>query len=374
MTEDKQIAAAQASATRPEQKLGHIRALDGVRGVAYLLVLGHHCFGVAFHPSAWPASDRLLNAFFSYGYLGVDLFFVLSGYLITTLLLLDRKNPHYYRNFYLKRAFRILPALLAVIVVCLSARLMSPAYALLCIFFIAGFTSLFHVRADGPFWSLAVEEQFYLLWPMAVRKSSIRRLRQFLLLIIILEPFIRLLMVEHRFPYYIISRCDGIAWGALLATESRLRRLLEHRKGAGVWWRRCGRWILAAGCVLFFAGVAFQFAGPRPMLSVQIIFTAAPMFFVGLIAYLLTHHQAFVTAVFRNPVLRFFGNISYCSYLLHFYVIQVYDRLVGPLREGDTGAFLLRGFAVAAVTTLICTASLYWFERPVMGLRKRFLA
>jgi len=55
-------------------------------------------------------------------------------------------------------------------------------------------------------------------------------------------------------------------------------------------------------------------------------------------------------------------------------VIQVYDRLVGPLREGDTGAFLLRGFAVAAVTTLICTASLYWFERPVMGLRKRFLA
>jgi peptidoglycan/LPS O-acetylase OafA/YrhL len=97
------------AAVRPVERLRHIRALDGLRGIAYLLVIGHHCFSTRLPPGTWPFADRILISVFSFGAFGVDLFIVLSGYLITTLLLIDRKGPHYFRNFYVKRAFRILP-------------------------------------------------------------------------------------------------------------------------------------------------------------------------------------------------------------------------------------------------------------------------
>lgn len=135
-------------------RFGHIRALDGIRGIAYLLVLGHHCFSVGLPPGSWPLGDQVLIRIFSFGYLGVDVFFVLSGFLITTLLLMDRRESHYYRNFYVKRAFRILPVFLAVLIIIRAASLCSTRYALLSLFFVANFAYLFHVIADGPFWSI----------------------------------------------------------------------------------------------------------------------------------------------------------------------------------------------------------------------------
>ena len=257
-------AAKSTKSVHPANELRHIRALDGVRGTAFLLVLGHHCFATGLPPGVWPAPDRAFIKFWSFGYLGVDLFFVLSGYLITTLLLLDRRGSHYFRNFYVKRAFRILPIFLIVIAVIRSLHMVSASYALLSLFFIVNFAQLLHVRSDGPFWSLAVEEQFYLFWPLIVRKFNMRRLRQIVWLVIVIEPVIRYLFVRggHSIAYYTFTRCDGLAWGALLAMESRLHRLLEGGVRAAIWWKRRGMFVLATGCALAVAGIILSYFRP----------------------------------------------------------------------------------------------------------------
>ncbi len=179
-------------------KFGHIRSLDGVRGIAVLSVLVHHTIGTGIPAGAWPLLDRFVISVAAYGYLGVDLFFVLSGFLITTLLLIARRKPHYFSNFYWKRAFRILPPFLLAIGILWATHLISNAYALLSLFFVANFALMLHVRSDGPFWSLAVEEQFYLLWPVIVRKINIRGIRLLLVAVIGVEPVIRILIDQRR--------------------------------------------------------------------------------------------------------------------------------------------------------------------------------
>ncbi len=354
----------------------HIRALDGIRGIAFLLVLGHHCFSTGLPAGNWPVADRLLTWFFSFGFLGVDLFFVLSGFLITTLLLVDRSQPHYYRNFYVKRAFRILPIFLAVLFTIRVTGIASTSYVVLSLLFVANFANLFNVIAGGPFWSLAVEEQFYLLWPQLVRRLKISRLRMVLLTVIVVEPTIRCIMASggHGYSYYTFSRCDGLAWGAWLSTETRLHRLLDSGDRARQWWQKFGAPLLISGAVLMCASVTFMSLRLGGLFTNAFTLSACPIFFTSVIAYVLTHHDSLVSKVFRMRPLRFFGDISYASYLVHSYVISSYDKMAGPLQAGATAPFLLRASTVLVVTSVVCTFSLYLFERPVMALRKNFLA
>jgi len=361
---------------RPTKGLRHIHALDGVRGTAYLLVLGHHCFATELPPGPWPALDRAFINFWSFGYLGVDLFFVLSGYLITTLLLLDRRGPHYFRNFYVKRAFRILPIFLVVIAIVWSMHMVSTSYALLSLFFIVTFAQLLHVRSYGPFWSLAIEEQFYLFWPLIVRRFNMRRLRQILWLVILIEPVIRYFFVRggHSISYYTFTRCDGLAWGALLAMESRLHRLLEGGVRAVSWWKNKGIFVFATGCILAVVGVILSFYPAGGRWDTAVMLSACPLLFSGLLGFILTHRKSWISKIFRNPVLRFYGDISYGSYLVHPYVLAGYDRVVAPYSAGAAGPWILRCAVTCIVTTVTCTVSLYFFERPVMSLRRRLLA
>lgn len=363
-------------AIRQAGEFRHIRALDGIRGIAFLLVLGHHCFSTGLPAGPWPAADRLLTWFFSFGFLGVDLFFVLSGFLITTLLLLDRRHPHYYRNFYVKRAFRILPIFIAVLFIIRVTGIASTSYVVLSLLFVANFANLFNVPPAGPFWSLAVEEQFYLLWPQLVRRLNMRRLRMVLLTVIVVEPIIRCIMASggHGYPYYTFSRCDGLAWGAWLSTETQLHRLLHSGDQARGWWRKLGAPLLISGSVLMGVSVTLISLRLGGLFTSAFTLSAGPSFFTGIIAFVLTHHDSFASKVFRMRPLRFFGDISYASYLVHAYVLSSYDKIAGPLRAGATLPFLLRAATVLIVTTLVCTFSLYFFERPVMALRRRFLA
>jgi peptidoglycan/LPS O-acetylase OafA/YrhL len=306
----------------------------------------------------------------------VDVFFVLSGFLITTLLLMDRRESHYYRNFYVKRAFRILPVFLAVLIIIRAASLCSTRYALLSLFFVANFAYLFHVIADGPFWSLSIEEQFYLFWPQAIRRLTARQIRIALWVVILAEPMIRFLMTtgHHAINYYTFTRCDGLAWGALLATETRLHQLLHGGLRANHWWRSRGLPVFAMGVVFTAAGVVLALSRWGDRWSATALLTSCPLLFVGSMGFILTHRPSLATNLLSSRGLRFFGDISYGSYLTHVYVLDVYNRFAGPLVAGETKPFLLRAVVVLAVTTAICAVSLHGFERPVMRLRRRFLA
>ncbi|HTU49608.1 MAG TPA: acyltransferase, partial [Acidobacteriaceae bacterium] len=195
--------------------------LDGFRGIAAIAVFFHHLSfaSIARTPGLWNAPIATICKVSRYGLYGVDLFFVLSGYLITTILLNDRSSANFYFNFYWKRALRILPLYLVSLLAAWLWFQSSIGGVIVSVFFIANFAGLFHVSLAGPYWTLAIEEQFYLVWPRFVRRLRIDRLKTLALAVVIAEPVLRLIAtVFHHYNFrFTFFRCDGLALGALLA-------------------------------------------------------------------------------------------------------------------------------------------------------------
>ncbi len=206
-----------------------IPQLDGVRGIAILLVILHN------ESTVFPSLH--LERVFASGWMGVDLFFVLSGFLITGILVDSRGSDRYFANFYARRCLRIWPLyytlLLFMFVIVPRLRpseahtvfdRSSPAWSyplFLQNFFVAVPTS-----AAGPLavtWSLAIEEQFYLVWPWIVRWCSGKQLAWLAGLVIAASPLVRVVLAAHGVELYtnVFCRLDGLMAGALLAVVVR---------------------------------------------------------------------------------------------------------------------------------------------------------
>jgi peptidoglycan/LPS O-acetylase OafA/YrhL len=206
-------------------RLGYVPALDGLRGIAILGVLGVHLFGL------------------SGGFYGVDLFFVLSGFLITTLLLEERDRTGHVslRAFYIRRTRRLLPALGAVLALIAVVGPMYYSPGLLASIVASGLYAANIVRGFGRsdflaatpaahLWSLAQEEQFYVLWPIALL-SFLRRLTERRLMTLLAAGFVALVLYRaslavagagwHRLYYAPDTHMDGLVLGCLLACARR---------------------------------------------------------------------------------------------------------------------------------------------------------
>ena len=207
---------------------GKMPELDSLRGIACLLVLFFHGIGNRYVPEHLNAVERMLVRVSAFGWTGVNLFFVLSGFLITGILIETRQRSDYYRRFYIRRALRILPLYYAILVAVavvwqagLSDRPSSWAFLGLSSIYLANMTTLFGVAAPfGVLWSLAVEEHFYLLWPAFVRHP--RRRGCFcgsygVCLASLLLRIAAFRLGYNVFGYYTWLVCDGLAMGALLA-------------------------------------------------------------------------------------------------------------------------------------------------------------
>ena len=195
------------------------------------------------------------------GRLGVNLFFVLSGFLITGLLLQTVERPDYYRRFYIRRALRILPAYYALLLILLFIPQQSLAFLGLSAIYVANLAPLFGVAMSYPvLWSLAVEEDFYLIWPLLVRKVTAFGLFACCIAIVLFTPVFRWLsfMIEsHRgyvsftFNDYTWNSADGLAAGAFLVIA--LRRL--------AWTRSVLLYFsissVLSGAAIWFAGIPF---------------------------------------------------------------------------------------------------------------------
>jgi len=244
----------------------HSAALDGVRGLAILLVMLFHFAAGAGTPPSWV--DGLVRRLASAGWTGVDLFFVLSGFLITGSLLDARGERNYFRNFWGRRILRIFPLyygfLLAWIFV--LPHLLGERFPTIpegSRIWLLTYTSNIRLAVTqafssvppgtGHFWSLAVEEQFYLLWPVAVFFQSGRQLARFCVACIVTACGIRIVLafgVHNAIAPYVlmVTRMDALAVGGLLAVAAR-DRLLLHR--LAVWARP-----LVAGSVVVLACLA----------------------------------------------------------------------------------------------------------------------
>jgi peptidoglycan/LPS O-acetylase OafA/YrhL len=304
-----------------------------------------------------------------WGWAGVNLFFVLSGFLITSILLEAREKPNYFKNFYGRRALRIWPVyVLVLVVVYLNAPwFIGPTIAeavkaapwVAYIFFVQNLLHLALPAAIGPTWSLAIEEQYYFLWAPVVR--FLRRpwmLAAVLGAALIASPLIRLADLKWMTPTHTLIHLDGIALGSLLA-------LGLHTLGVS---RRVWLWMgLGAMTVGFLA--AATIAGGTSFLD-----TALALGFGGtmLAAIASTGARNPLSALLRRGPLAFYGRISYGLYMTHIIVFIYFGWFDARMdRYGIAGNLAVVAFRLAA-STVAATLLWYGFESRILKLKRFF--
>jgi peptidoglycan/LPS O-acetylase OafA/YrhL len=315
----------QASAA-PEEKLlrPFMPELDVLRGIAVLAVLLLHGFYWRYGSSSFGSLSGKFMEITRFGWTGVNLFFVLSGFLITGILIDSKDKPKFYRRFYSRRALRILPAYYALLLLLLLFRSSSAAFVGLSFFYLANMTEFFGVACGyGPLWSLAVEEHFYILWPTVVRRLSLRWLALVSALIVVLVPLLRgiffALGYRGGLDWYTWFVADGLAAGALLAIV--LRTAITRKRISVLCWI-----LLASSAALGVAGYPFGIATRNRLFGAAFQFTTINTFFAGILLLFLLVGSGSARRFVNIPKLRFFGYLSYGLYLDHLLAFRIYDR------------------------------------------------
>ncbi|MBZ5721613.1 MAG: acyltransferase [Acidobacteriia bacterium] len=355
--------------------------LDTLRGIAVLSVVLFHGFGLEYGLKGLTGLPKLLVAATLPGWAGVNLFFVLSGFLITGILLDTRECRDYYRRFYLRRALRILPLYYAVLILLavlsrtgLIARPASWSFLGLSFIYLANVTQLFGVPMQyGVLWSLAVEEHFYLLWPTAVRLLSRRGLVCMAAAICFACPLLRALFYWRHYAgvgYGWLS-ADGLALGVLLAILSRSSWVKRPR------FKQVAIGSLTASLLIFSLGAPFGILLTSRLVGFIFRETTLDLFCFGLVSSTLLVGTSRWKAIVNRPVLQFLGEVSYGVYLIHMLVFDVVDHAVSRVAptlvatQGDFGRILLRFCLGASCTFAVAYLSRWYFEEPFLRLKGR---
>jgi peptidoglycan/LPS O-acetylase OafA/YrhL len=365
-----------------------IAALDGLRGIAILLVVGCHYYG-SVPMSEGSAMNDFLRGAAAFGYTGVDLFFVLSGFLIGGALLNHRASPRLLPAFYARRLFRIIPLYLLLLASFLVGRKIPGlgtvnhgAYFISTVPTWSYFVFLQNVamtwtRDIGPYWlgvtwSLAVEEQFYLVMPFVIRRISLRQVIGTCVAVIMLSPLLRLNALYHASNAYaamflLLTRADGLMWGVLCACLIR-----ENRAASAI--RRHGAWLatLVAGGGIAFVYVSFLHPGADSPLMLGWGYSLLSAWFaVALLGVIVFPHRLPVRLLGWRP-LAAVGITSYFTYLFHtpiWYLLHWLCFRLPPLHlSWQAGAVT---FLALFATLAAAWASWRWFEGPLLKLGQR---
>lgn len=349
--------------------------LDALRGFACLFVLLYHGLAHDYIPEHMNLAERSLVWLLRYGWTGVNLFFVLSGFLIAGILLDTRARPGYYRRFYVRRALRVLPAYYGILLLValvwkfgLSDRPYSWFFFGMSSVYLANVTPLFGVPIQFPvLWSLAVEEHYYLIWPTIVRKLKTGALALsagMICLFALIFRFVAFRMGANVFGYYTWLVCDGLAMGSLLAIVARRyrsdrRTLWKIAACAGAYATIC--FVIEKTPAIYFTGAALQVS------CINAFYSSA------LLVFLLLGSKFGI----RSRLLEFVGEISYGVYLIHMLVFEVFDAMARrhfPLLAPGHLNFSLscvRFAIVAAATMIFAFISRWYFEEPFLRLKDR---
>jgi peptidoglycan/LPS O-acetylase OafA/YrhL len=358
----------------------HFPALDGLRGVAILLVLLHQ---LLLYEGTGPG--RLVQYGLNAGWVGVQLFFVLSGFLITGILLDTRDSPGYYRNFFARRVLRIFPlyyaALVLFLVVLPALRLVPETFrenqAWLWLY-LYNWMEPFQSNAALPhFWSLSVEEQFYLVWPLLMRRGSLRNLMGVCLAFAVASLGIRVAMLGAVSPeaiyMFTTSRMDALALGGAGAIAMRMPGWLPLLVAA-----RRRLWI--AALIVGLAGFVITHGYPRisPLGQTVGYSLLAITFALAILAAACSDVAGGAAWLVRSAALRTLGKYSYGMYVLH---KPIHDLVGVPLLASlGIVAPTSLGLALAyiAVTTLVilgaAVLSYELFEKRFLALKRYFVA
>ena len=351
--------------------------LDSLRGIAVLLVLFYHGY---FWSNGTAGLHGITKAFVAAtrpGWLGVNLFFVLSGFLITGILLDSRPKENYFRRFYMRRALRILPAYYGILVILLVAGLKPRSFLLLSFFYLSNVTPLFGVIQSYPvLWSLAVEEHFYLLWPSVVHHVSIKNLRRIAVAIVCAVPLLRLasyfLGWREGLYQYTWFVADGLAMGAWLAAYVRKPETTRGRLA------RVSIAAVAISALAVISGAPFGILTRQRPLGAAFQECSGNLAFLGLLGLTLLVGTGPWKSLVRRPLLKFYGDISYGLYLVHLLAFMEYDALYryvrpnGPPSPGHFAIMTIRFVISAGAATGIAFLSRRYFEEYFLRMKDRF--
>lgn len=329
------------------------QALDGLRGVAILLVLLYHFTKPLFH-------------FFSFGWAGVDLFFVLSGFLITGILIGTKHKKKFIQIFFIRRALRILPLYYGVIIMfAFIAPHFGPTiwWSQYQFFFwthTENYLFLLHgfKLPLGHFWSLAIEEQFYLMWPFIVLVTNNKQLLIVSLMLIITSITFR--AIDHN-PMLIygqpLAHLDGLAMGSVIAILLRIKKELLFRYANTIFF--------ISTILLISYALAITFGKSTPF-----SFTIISSFFSSIL--ILALQSTIVKKVLSNKTLLFFGKYSYGMYVFNSIIFH-FSNWAGADRL-DENHKLIVYIGDFLLTIIVSYLSYHLFEIHFLRLKQKVAA
>jgi peptidoglycan/LPS O-acetylase OafA/YrhL len=350
-----------------------VKELDGLRALAILLVVAWHYIGIVGGP------ESTLWRIFVFGRSGVDLFFVLSGYLITRILLANAGSSSYFSTFYRRRSFRILPIYGVMLVIYLIGRHLGGSAPIL--FggplpwwsYVIGLQNIWMTIEQtygaswlAGTWSLAIEEQFYLIFPLVIYFAPSRTLPRLLILLLVLCPVGRMISFSlgDQLGYYVLMplRADILAIGALIAW-------LEFSGSISPSVRRIFQVVFWASVCLFPIFAWFvEFSDFKMAMWGHTYLVAL---FGSTLFMVLECRGAPQLAFLRSRFAAFFARISYALYLTHGYVLILVFLAAGfsPTILTWRGAALT--ICAFAISVAICTASYLLIEGPLIRMAHR---
>ncbi len=391
------------TADRVASESNHVPVLDGIRGLAILLVMWSHFYGLGFglagrQPTL--AIDSFVRRVFATGWVGVDLFFVLSGFLITGILYDAKNSPFFFRNFYARRFLRIFPLYYGfLLVVLFVVPHISPVSTFAHVdqlrngqfYYWTYLVNLWYgikpLSGDGSiihshFWSLAVEEQFYIVWPAVVLAFSRRQLMWFCAALVVAAFAIRVVLTNDVSSGFakldaahvlMPARMDTLALGAILALAARSPgELAAFARWGGAVAATCGAIVV----VLFFRQHGLSTLDPD-VLTVGL--SAFALLFAAVLALTITSPPGGVLQrVFASPILRFFGRYAYGLYVVHVLIaFELAPRFISrgwmrPAFGSQIPMNIIFGVFGIGVSVAIAFVSWHLFEKQFLKL-KRFV-
>ena len=337
------VESAAVADTRP-----YFPELDGLRAIAALMVMVFHFGPINYFPHI-----------IIFGQTGVDLFFVLSGFLITTILL---QSPHgdwsEVRKFYIRRSLRIFPLYYGSLFVLIAVGWAAPLWYW---FYLQNFPLAFAQIYLGPthYWSLAVEEQFYLVWPFLVLFWPRRRLAAAMWAAVAVAIALRMALVPTHFIWFVFTptRLDGLAGGGLLALLY-LRGSLGRAKG-----RMAGLLVFAIGLLAVQAATSHG----NGLYWVEVTkFSASALLYACVIGLLITTKESPIHKFLRSSPMRGLGRVSYGLYVYHPFVFFM-TKYAWVTRLHP----LVQALVLFMIVYLISWLSWYGFEKRFVDLKQR---
>ncbi len=406
--DDEKAASASERASLPVVKRGYLPALDGLRGLAILLVVFYHCSELLELSGLSNPFDISIWKSFQLGWVGVDLFFVLSGFLITGILIEAKSRPKYFSTFYARRTLRIFPLYYVMVIATFTlfplvagiiasqsdsaaeklAELPSLSgklgwYLLYGSNFLAAIEGNMGHRMLAVTWSLAIEEQFYLVWPFVVYFVKVRTTLILSCAMVVLAFVIRCGLVwasregyweGDRTALYVwpFCRMDSLAIGAVIA-------VLWRQPGSIAPLTKLAKWILICGVPVFLLSLISGRYGNRDGIVQTFGYSFLALFFGAvLVQALVLRKESMSFRFLTHPAILQYGKFAYAIYLFHVPIMfalyaLVFEKILDKPVMGSLMPSLLF-YVLVVATSVFLAAKVSWItvERPFLKLKRFF--